>query len=71
MEQSKCKIKEKKAHSLKVCGLCGKAESWHWARHWKNNHPGAAIMELQPGDTPSNPYDESWVLLISPISVRK
>jgi hypothetical protein len=44
MEQSNRKIKEKKAHSLKVCGLCGKAESWHWARHWKNNHPGAAIV---------------------------
>ena len=44
MEKSNPKIKQKKAPSLKVCGLCGKSESWNWARHWKNNHPGAAIV---------------------------
>jgi predicted alpha/beta hydrolase family esterase len=71
MEKSNPKIKQKKAPSLKVCGLCGKSESWNWARHWRNNHPNATIMELQPGDIPSNPYDESWLRLISPISVRK
>ena len=28
-------------------------------------------MELQPGDIPSNPYDENWLHLITPISFRK
>lgn len=28
-------------------------------------------MELLPGDIPSDPYDESWLKLIFPISLRK
>jgi hypothetical protein len=28
-------------------------------------------MELQPGDIPTDPYDESWLKLIEPISLRK
>ena len=71
MEQSNRKIKEKNAHLIKVYALCGKAASGNWARHWKKNHPGATIMELQPGDIPSYPYDESWLRLIMPISLRK
>ena len=71
MGHSNRKIKKKNAHSIKVCALCGKAASGNWARHWKNNHPGATIMELLPGDIPSNPYDESWLRLIMPISLRK
>jgi hypothetical protein len=71
MEKSNRQIKQKKPSSIKVCALCGKAASGNWARHWKNNHPGSAIMELQPGDTPIDPYDESWLKLIEPISLRK
>ena len=71
MEKSNRQIKQKKPSSIKVCALCGKASSGNWARHWKNNHPGAAIMELQPGDIPTDPYDESWLKLIEPISLRK
>jgi hypothetical protein len=71
MEKSYLKNKQKKPCSIKVCALCGKASSGNWARHWKNNHPGVAIMELQPGDIPTDPYDESWLKLIEPISLRK
>jgi hypothetical protein len=28
-------------------------------------------MELQPGNIPSDPYDENWLKLIEPISLRK
>ncbi len=28
-------------------------------------------MELLPGDIPSDPYDESWLKIIFPISLRK
>ena len=71
MKKSISKIKQKRVHSIKVCALCGKSEGPHWRRHWKNNHPGATIMELLPGDIPSDPYDESWLKLIFPISLRK
>jgi hypothetical protein len=33
-----------KVYASKVCAICGKSEKNHWGRHWKNNHPGAAIV---------------------------
>jgi predicted alpha/beta hydrolase family esterase len=58
-------------YSIKICAICGKAETSHWGRHWKNNHPGASIQELQPGDMPSEPFNQSWLKNIVPISLRE
>ena len=60
-----------KANNFKVCSICGKSESTHWARHWKNKHSTASVRELLPGETPSNPYDESWLYLIKPLTLRE
>jgi len=60
-----------KSYRNKVCSICGKSEGMHWARHWKNQHPTAAIKELVPGDVPLNPFDESWLYLIKPLSIRE
>jgi len=54
----------------KVCAECGKSESDHWARHWKRRHPGKQMKELAPGESPALPYDESWMYLIEPGSLR-
>jgi hypothetical protein len=60
-----------KAYKTKVCAICGKSEDAHWARHWKNQHPLSVIRELTPGEVPSDPYDESWLYLINPLSLRE
>ena len=60
-----------KAYKTKVCAICGKSEDAHWARHWKNQHPLSDIRELTPGEVPSDPYDESWLYLIKPLSLRE
>ena len=60
-----------KIHKIKVCAHCGKSEGAHWARHWKNQHPLSEIRELTPGEVPSDPYDESWLYLIKPLSLRE
>ena len=58
-------------HKTKVCALCGKSQGDHWARHWKNQHPSSEIRELTPGEVPSQPFDESWLYLIKPLSLRE
>jgi hypothetical protein len=60
-----------KAYKTKVCAICGKSEDANWARHWKNQHPLTDIRELTPGEVPSDPYDESWLYLIKPLSLRE
>ena len=60
-----------KAYKTKVCAICGKSEDAHWARHWKNQHPLSDIRELTPEEVPSDPYDESWLYLIKPLSLRE
>ena len=60
-----------KIHKTKVCAHCGKSEGAHWARHWRNQHPSSNIRELTPGEVPSNPFDESWLYLIKPLSLRE
>ena len=60
-----------KAYKTNVCALCGKSEDANWARHWKNQHPLSDIRELTPGEVPSDPYDESWLYLIKPLSLRE
>ena len=60
-----------KAYKTKVCAICGKSEDANWARHWKNQHPLSDIRELTPGEVPSDPYDESWLYLIKPLSLRE
>ena len=60
-----------KATKTKVCAICGKSEDANWARHWKNQHPRSDIRELTPGELPSDPYDESWLYLIKPLSLRE
>ena len=60
-----------KAYKTKVCAICGKSEDANWARHWKNQHPLFDIRELTPGEVPSDPYDESWLYLIKPLSLRE
>jgi len=48
-------------NKLRVCAMCGKAESWHWARHWKRaDHQGQA-RELKPGEEPPFPWRVDWV----------
>jgi len=60
-----------KIHKTKVCAHCGKSEGAHWARHWRNQHPSSDIKELTPGEVPSDPFDESWLYLIKPLSLRE
>ena len=60
-----------KAYKTKVCAICGKSEDVHWASHWKNQHILSDIRELTPGEVPSDPYDESWLYLIKPLSLRE
>ena len=60
-----------KTNKTKVCGLCGKSEGTHWARHWRNQHPSSDIKELTPGEVPSDPFDESWLYLIKPLSLHQ
>jgi hypothetical protein len=60
-----------KAYKTKVCAICVKSEDANWARHWKNQHPLSDIRELTPGEVPSDPYDESWLYLIKPLSLRE
>ena len=60
-----------KAYKTKISAICGKSEDANWARHWKNQHPLSDIRELTPGEVPSDPYDESWLYLIKPLSLRK
>ena len=55
----------------KVCAECGKSESDHWSRHWSRHHPDKQKKALAPGESPSNPYDESWMYLIEPLSLRE
>ena len=55
----------------KVCAECGKSESVHWARHWSRHHPDKQKKALAPGESPSNPYEESWMYLIEPLSLRE
>jgi hypothetical protein len=38
-----------KQYKNKVCFICGKSEGAHWARHWKNRHPGIEVKELELG----------------------
>ncbi len=59
-----------KTYRHKVCSLCGKSEGMNWARHWKNQHPAAVIKELVPGDIPCKPFDDSWLYLIKPETLR-
>jgi predicted alpha/beta hydrolase family esterase len=56
-------------YKTKVCALCGKSQSDHWARHWKNQHPSSDIRELIPGEEPVQPFDENWLYLIKPLSL--
>ena len=58
-------------YKTKVCALCGKSQAVNWARHWKNQHPSSDIRELIPGEVPSQPFDESWLYLIKPLSLRE
>jgi len=58
-------------HKHKVCAECGKSESDQWARHWKRRHPDQPKRELAPGEAPARPYDESWIYLIEPESLRE
>ena len=60
-----------KINKTKVCTLCDKSEGTHWARHWRNKHPSSDIKELTTGEIPSDPFDESWLYLIKPLSLRK
>ena len=60
-----------KAHKVKVCAKCGRAEGKHWARHWRQHHPGSNAIELIPGEVPIDPYDEGWLYLIQPLSLRE
>lgn len=60
-----------KSNSAKVCSICGKSETANWARHWKRQHPGTQISELLPGETPSEPFDENWLFLLQPLSLRE
>ncbi len=50
-------------HKNKVCAICGKAEGPNWGRHWKQQHPGIEVQELQPGQIPSNLIDSSKTLI--------
>ena len=60
-----------KTNKTKVCAICGKSEATHWARQWKNQHHGSDIHELTPREVPSDPFDESWLYLIKPLSLRQ
>jgi predicted alpha/beta hydrolase family esterase len=53
-----------KAAKMKVCAECGKSESAHWARHWKEHHPSKTKRELTPGTQPTDPYDKDWMYLL-------
>ena len=59
------------SHKSKVCALCGKSEATNWARHWRNQHPSSDTRELIPGEVPTQPFDESWLYLIKPLSLRE
>ena len=59
------------SHKVKVCASCGKAEGKNWARHWKKYHVGVDVKELPLGGVPTDPYDESWLYLIQPLSLRE
>ena len=58
-------------HKTKVCATCGKAEGPHWARHWKDYHPGTEVTELLPGQAPTHPLDSNWLYLISDTKVQE
>ena len=51
--------------------MCGTSEGKHWTRHWKRHHPNEEVMELAVGETPTQPYDDSWLYMIEPESLRK
>ena len=56
---------------IKVCGTCGKAEGQHWAKHWKDHHPGIKPSELLPGEAPTEPLNTNWVYLIKDETTRE
>ena len=58
-------------HKNKVCAQFGKSESKNWNRHWKRLHPNIQVKELQTGEVPQVPYDDSWVYLIEPLKLRE
>jgi len=59
-----------KIYRNKVCSICGKSEGSNWTRHWKRQHPNSMVEELAKGALPTHPYDENWIYLIKPISLR-
>ena len=43
----------------------------HWAGHWRNQRPNSDIKVLFPAKVSSDPFDESWLYLIKPLSLRE
>ena len=44
----------------KFCGICGKFEITHWAKHWKRQHPDENPFELKEDSEPVDPWCDNW-----------
>ena len=48
---------------LKICKMCGKAETSHWSRHWDTWHGIKDAKDrilLNEGEEPQQPWCSNW-----------